>query len=172
MVGRSIGMVGLLAMVAAGACSPPAPADGAGDAGQGGAVSVTTAAPPSAAEAPPVPPATAPTAADPSTADRLAAIPGLWAGEALACNSGEAIRFTASEFMTEGDGGTWTLAGDVLTLRSDGSQSDGMDDGGGEGSAEDSGPTETNVTLVEASAERMVWRDFAGQERTFVRCTP
>ena len=99
------------------------------------------------------------------------AIPGLWATAALACNSGEAIRFTATEFLTEGDAGTWQLAGSTLTLRSEGGEADGgMDSGmdGGSGSE----PVETNLTLVEVSADRLVWRDFAGQEQRFVRCQP
>lgn len=148
------------------ACSPdpPAGADTAADAGSQ-ALRVETAQPPPLPEPAPVPPApTQDLAQELAPAQgyvgnaRAQGIEGQWAGEALACNSGEAIRFTATGFMTEGETGTWQLAGDVLSIR--------MEPVSG-GDA-----VETNLTLVAVTDSQLVWRDFAGQERSFVRCPP
>lgn len=138
-------------------CSPAVPAeDGAGASNAAPGITVEAAAP----EPAPVPPGPPPAAPEPAPAGAASAgaLQGLWAGEERACQSGEAIRFTATEYMTEGDGGSWELSGDALTLRSDGA------DGGD--------VVETNLVLVEATADRLVWRDFAGQDHSFVRCAP
>lgn len=97
------------------------------------------------------------------------ALVGSWAGGADACFSGEAVHFTSTEFYTEGDHGTWSLAGDRLTIRSSANATETVgpvesDDGASQG------PVETNVILVEASASRLVWRSASGETTTFVRC--
>lgn len=93
-----------------------------------------------------------PIAEDPAAQDALI---GGWASSREACNSGEALRFGnfggELTFSTEGDTGTWTLVGDVLTIT--------LQDG-----------TQSRVDLYELDARQLSWRSLSGSVDTFVRC--
>lgn len=117
--------------------------------------------PAAAASAGPPPPDVARSAA--ATAPFLAA---RWVNEGGECNSGESFLLDPSgEYFDEGSAGTWTLAGDQLTITAVDIEHAGLGP-----SESGSTPRTSVVTVIKPGPDRLIWVDAAGRKSLFSRC--
>jgi hypothetical protein len=89
-----------------------------------------------------------------------------WVNEGGECNSGESFLLDPSgEYFDEGSAGTWSLAGDRLTITTVDIEHAGL-----EPSESGSTPRTSVFTVAKPGPDRLIWVDAEGRKSLFARC--
>ncbi|HEV7353885.1 MAG TPA: hypothetical protein VGN74_12235 [Brevundimonas sp.] len=151
---------GLALLVATGVVDLPGErADAAPEAATPAPVAAEQPAAPASAGTPAPDGATPPAGSAPFLAAR-------WVNEGGECNSGESFLLDPSgEYFDEGSAGTWTLAGDQLTITAVDIEHAGLGP-----SESGSTPRTSVVTVIKPGPDRLIWVDAEGRKSLFARC--